>query len=124
MHELAVTESILSIAEKYARQSGAQRVTNLYLVIGRLSSIIDDSVQFYWEMISQGTLCEGSKLHFERIPAQLICLDCDGEYTLNSELTPCPTCGSPKVKVTSGDQFFLESIEIESNRNLPDQPAP
>ncbi len=113
MHELAVTESILNIALKYAQQSQASRVTDLYLVIGRLSSIVDDSVQFYWDMISDGTLCAGSKLHFQRVPAQMVCVDCGREYTLAGELEPCPGCGSAKVKVTSGDQFFLDSIEIE-----------
>jgi hydrogenase nickel incorporation protein HypA/HybF len=113
MHELAVTESILNIALKYAQQAQATRVSDLYLVIGRLSSIVDDSVQFYWEVMSEGTLCAGSKLHFQRVPAQLMCLECSKEYTLDGELEPCPACGSAKVKVTSGDQFFLDSIEIE-----------
>jgi hydrogenase nickel incorporation protein HypA/HybF len=113
MHELAVTENILEIASRHAREAQAQRVTDLYLVIGRLSSIVDDSVQFYWDMLSQGTLCEDSKLHFQRLPAQLICTMCQESYTLDSELTPCPRCGSVQVKVLSGDQFYLDSIEIE-----------
>lgn len=115
MHELAVTESILNIAVRHAEQVQAKRVTDLYLVIGRLSSIVDDSVQFYWEMLTEGTLCEGSKLHFQRVPAQMACQACGHEYTLDGELTPCPSCGSPQVKVTSGDQFFLDSIEIEKD---------
>ncbi len=113
MHELAVTESILQIALKHAQQAQASRVSDLYLVIGRLSSLVDDSVQFYWEILTEGTLCAGSKLHFKRVPAQLICLDCGKPYQLDSELEPCPACGSAKVQVTSGDQFFLDSIEIE-----------
>ncbi len=123
MHELAVTESILNTAEKYARQSGAIRVTDLYLIIGRLSSIVDDSVQFYWEMISQGTLCEGSRLHFQRVPASLKCLNCGNEYTLDSELSTCPACDSAKVRVTSGDQFYLDSIEIMKDENAPEDLA-
>jgi len=113
MHELAVTQSILEIAERYAQQNEARRVTDLYVVIGALSSIVDDSVQFYWDILSENSLCAGSKLHFQRVPSQLICLDCTNEYTLEAGLEPCPTCGSPKVKVTSGDQFYLDSIEIE-----------
>ena len=77
MHELAVTESILNIAVQHASQAGAVRVTDLHLVIGQLSSIVDDSVQFYWDMISEGTICAGAELHFERRPATLKCLDCD-----------------------------------------------
>lgn len=113
MHELSVTESILEIALKYARQAQATRVSDLHLVIGRLSSIVDDSVQFYWEIITEGTLCAGSKLHFQRVPAQMICLECGNQYTLDGELEPCPACNSAKVKVASGDQFYLDSIEIE-----------
>ena len=113
MHELAVTENILNIAVKHARQAEAKRVTDLYLVIGRLASIVDDSIQFYWDIISAETVCQGATLHFKRVPAQLICLDCQQEYTLDGELSPCPNCQSAKVKVTSGDQFWLDSIEIE-----------
>lgn len=113
MHELAVTESILEIAQKYAQQAEASRVTDLYLVIGALSSIVDDSVQFYWDILTEESLCAGSKLHFQRVPSQLMCLDCSNEYTLEAGLEPCPACGSAKVKVTAGDQFYLDSIEIE-----------
>jgi hydrogenase nickel incorporation protein HypA/HybF len=115
MHELAVTESILEIAVKYGEQAEARRVTDLYLVIGRLSSLVDDSVQFYWDVLSEGTLCAGSKLHFQRIPAEMRCLNCGKDYTLTGELTPCPECDSAKVQVISGDQFFLDSIEIEKD---------
>ena len=64
MHELSITESILDITLRHARQAGAGRVTNLYLVIGQLASIVDDSVQFYWDIVAKGTLAEGAHLHF------------------------------------------------------------
>ena len=113
MHELSITENILKIALEYAEHNQATRVTDLYLVIGKLSSVVDDSVQFYWDMIAENTVCAGSKLHFERVPAQLLCNNCSVEYTLSSDLTPCPSCQSLNVKVISGDQFLLDSIEIE-----------
>ncbi len=113
MHELAVTQSILEIATRHATQAKARRVTDIYLVIGRLSSIIDDSVQFYWDLISKDTICKGSTLHFERKPAEIICLECSTEFQVELEINPCPNCGSLKLKVKSGDQFWLESIEIE-----------
>ncbi len=113
MHELSVTESVLEIACKHAEKAQAIKVTDIYLVIGRLSSIVDDSVSFYWEMISKNTVCEDAKLHFKRIPAKLICLQCSQDYILDDELTPCPNCGSARVKVISGDEFNLDSIEIQ-----------
>ena len=118
MHELAVTESILNIATQHATQAGAVRVTSLNLVIGQLASIVDDSVQFYWDMISEGTICAGAKLHFERKPATLKCLDCDQSYALAGELTDCPNCHSVHIKVMTGEEFFVESIEIEAASDL------
>ena len=113
MHEHSVTESILNAAISHAQKADAKKGTDLNLVIGALSSIVDDSVQFYWDMISQGTLCDGSQLHFKRINARLRCLDCNTEYELESELQPCPKCGSMNIKILSGDEFRLESIEIQ-----------
>jgi hydrogenase nickel incorporation protein HypA/HybF len=113
MHELSVTESVLEIACKHAEKAQAKKVTDIYLVIGKLSSIVDDSVQFYWDFISKGTVCEEATLHFKRTPAILVCLDCDQKYQLEEELTPCPNCGSARIRVVSGDEFNLESIEVQ-----------
>jgi len=113
MHELSVTENILAIASKHAQESDATRVTAINLVIGQLSSIVDDSVQFYWDMISENTICSGSVLHFNRIPATFRCNDCKHEYQLDTLLSPCPSCGSLRNEIIAGEEFFLDSIEIE-----------
>lgn len=113
MHELSVTESILNIATKHAVQANASQVTDIHITIGALSSIVDDSVQFYWDMISQATICAGALLHFKRVPATLACQDCGNTYGIKDELTPCPQCDSVHVKIIGGEEFWLESIEIE-----------
>jgi hydrogenase nickel incorporation protein HypA/HybF len=118
VHELAVTESILNIATRHATAANAVRVTALHLVVGQLSSIVDDSVQFYWDMISAGTICAGATLHFDRRPATLMCLTCNRAYTLDGELTVCPHCSSDRVKVVSGEEFYLDSIEVEAASDL------
>jgi len=123
MHELAVTENLLNIAVRHATQANAVRVTTLHLVIGQLSSIVDDSIQFYWDMISAGTICEGAQLHFERRLAMLKCLDCDQTYALSGELTDCPNCHSARIKVVAGEEFYLDSIEVEAEQQHPERNA-
>lgn len=120
MHELAVTESILNIATRHATQANALHVTDVHLVIGQLSSIVDDSVQFYWDMISAGTICEGAQLHFERKPATFKCLACDQSFALTGELTDCPNCHSIQIKLVGGEEFYLDSIEVEAESALSD----
>ena len=113
MHELPVTQNILEITLRHATQAQAKRVTDLYLVIGRLSSIVDDSIQFYWDIISKDTLAEGARLHFRRIPVELICLACNNRYAMSDEDFACPSCGSEQIKIVAGEEFYLESIEVE-----------
>ncbi len=113
MHELPVTESILEIATRHAAQAGARHITRVHLVIGQLSSLIDDSVQFYWDIISKDTIAEGAQLDFRRIPAQMQCLDCGRVYAPSPDELACPDCGSIQVKIISGEEFFLEAIEVD-----------
>ncbi|OGO30645.1 MAG: hydrogenase maturation nickel metallochaperone HypA [Chloroflexi bacterium RBG_16_54_18] len=114
MHELAVTQHILDIALRHATQAQATRITDLYLVIGQLSSIVDDSVQFYWEILTQETPAKDSRLHFERVPAELCCLDCEQEFYLNGADLVCPQCAGVHIKIITGEEFLLEAIEVET----------
>jgi hydrogenase nickel incorporation protein HypA/HybF len=113
MHELAVTESLLEITLRHAEQADAKRVTDLYLVIGQLSSIVDDSVQFYWDIISKDTPAEGATLHFHRVPVELICQNCGERYAPEGEDFACPKCHSEQIKLAAGEEFYLDSIQVE-----------
>jgi len=114
MHELPVTQAILDTALRTAQQSGAARIVAIDLVIGELSGIVDDSVQFYFDILSQGTPAAGAALRFQRQPARAACSDCGHAYHAAPPLAPfCPNCGGQRVQVTGGRQFFLESIEID-----------
>mgnify|MGYP005861647671 CR=1 FL=1 len=113
MHELSVTESLLEIALRHGQAAQAGRITDLYWVIGQLSSIIDDSVQFYWDIIAKNTLAEGARLHFRRIPAEFLCLQCNQRYSPGEDDFACPHCDSSRIKVLTGDEFYLESIGID-----------
>jgi len=114
MHELSITQNLLDIATRHAEKAGATRITDIHVVIGQLASVVDDSVQFYWDIISEGTLAAGASLHFERRPAQLRCRDCEHRYHPAQGELACPQCGSVQVEVLSGDEFYLESIEVDT----------
>ncbi len=113
MHELAVTQQILETVLNAARREGAVRVTRVRLVLGDLSTFVDASVRFYWDMVAEGTLCEGSDLEFERVPAKFSCRTCGAEYSCGAELSPCPKCGGADVRVIGGDEFHVASIDVE-----------
>ncbi len=114
MHELAIAQNILSIAMQHAEAAGARRITDIYLVIGSLASVVDDSLQFHWDMISQGTTAQGARLHFERLSVRMRCQICGYSYQPAGEDMACPQCGSRQVMIEQGDEFRLEAIEIDT----------
>ncbi len=113
MHELSITESLLEIAIRHAEEADAERIVRLNIVLGEFSSIVDESVQFYWDIVSADTIAEGAELSFERVPGTLRCLACGHEFPLGGDFYTCPACGEAEVVVAGGDDFRLESIEVE-----------
>lgn len=110
---MSVTQSLLEIALRHAERADARRITRLNLVIGELATIVDDSIQFYWDIVSRDTIAAGSELHFERVPGILRCLGCEHTFPLNGRDFACPACGERQVVIAGGDDFRLESIEVD-----------
>ena len=113
MHEYAVTKGLIAIAVEEARKAGASKITLIKLVIGDLTTIIDDSVQMYFDMLSEGTIAHGAKLEFRRVPARFRCKDCDLEFDKPKTGFDCPKCGKMGVLTDSGKEFYIESMEVE-----------
>jgi hydrogenase nickel incorporation protein HypA/HybF len=118
MHELPVTEGILKTSLEAAGKAGARRITAIDLVVGELSSIVDDSVQFYFDILSRDTLAAGATLRLRREAGMATCRDCGHEYPVRAPLVPlCPSCGGPRVRVSGGREFYVESIEVDDDED-------
>jgi hydrogenase nickel incorporation protein HypA/HybF len=113
MHELGVTQQVLDIALGRASEVNATAVKKINLVIGDMTSFINDSVQFYFDFLSKDSLAQGAQLCFRRIPITLRCKHCDVSFTPEGETWKCPRCQQSDVEVVTGKEFYLESIEVE-----------
>lgn len=114
MHELAVTQAALEIALRHAHAAQAARITRIHFVVGQLATIVDDSVQFYWDAIAADTIAQGAQLSFERIPATMRCYACGATFLLNAQQDfRCPSCADPDVGVQGGDELRIDHIEVE-----------
>ena len=113
MHELAVTDNIVSVVTRHAQDAGATRVTSIYLVIGELASIVDDCIQFYFDYMSRGTIMDGAQLVFKRIPITLRCGNCQHEWIPQAGDWTCPKCSAAQAQVVAGREFTIDHIEVE-----------
>jgi len=113
MHELSVTQGMLDIVMEKATEAQAKRVTGINLVVGELSSIVDDCVQFYFDFLSEGSIASGATLSFTRIPMKVRCRNCGLSFTPDKSSWSCPHCGEWNVEVIAGYEFYIDSIEVE-----------
>jgi hydrogenase nickel incorporation protein HypA/HybF len=113
VHELFATQAILDTALKTAAERQTSHIIQLHLALGEMSGYVEDSVQFYWDEISKGTIAEGATLNFRHVPPECQCMACFTKYAPLNEEIRCPACGSAGAKVLAGEEFFLEAIDVE-----------
>jgi hydrogenase nickel incorporation protein HypA/HybF len=113
MHEFAVTQSMLDLVLEEAKKNGADKVQKINLVLGEMSGIVGDCLQFYFEFLSKGTPAEGASLLFRNIPTQARCRECGGVFTPEEFDWSCPECHKVSVEITAGKELYVESIEVE-----------
>jgi hydrogenase nickel incorporation protein HypA/HybF len=111
MHELSLSSAIVNTAVKHA---GGRRVTVVSLRVGRLRQVVPDTLEFYFEFVARGTPCEGARLEQQVIDARLRCRPCALEWEIEIPAFRCPTCGGSDVEIATGNEFEVESIEVES----------
>lgn len=113
MHEYPITEQIIKIAEKHCQQAGAQRVKKVSLVIGEYSGYVGDSVHMYFDLIAEGTLCEGAEVDISHVKPKLKCPACGFLFEKKMLTFACPRCGTDGEPTDIGKEFYIESIEVE-----------
>ena len=101
---------MLGTALKHAR---GRRVTAVYLRVGQLRQVVGDSLEFYFAFVARGSLCEGARLELEQVDALLGCRECGWEWGVQVPAFRCPSCGGSAVEVAEGDEFEVDSIEVE-----------
>lgn len=109
MHELSITQNILDVAIERAEN---RKILRVNLLIGQLADEREDSIQFYWDDLVKDTPAEGAQLQFQRVPAQIKCLACETVFHPKDELSLCPVCQSHRLKLISGDDIKLDSIDV------------
>ena len=114
MHEYPITQQIIVIASKNAKENDARKITRITLVVGEYTGFFSESIQMYFDIISQGTLCEGAVLEVENVKAKWRCPACDIDFIRKPLSFACPECGQDGEPTRIGKEFYVKNIEIET----------
>lgn len=111
MHELAITQSVISIVESEARKRGFTRTVAIRLAVGEVSGFLPDCLWDFFPIAAAGTVAEGAALEIKTLPARIKCPDCG--YEGAPEGACCPRCGGDAIALIAGREFYVDSIEVE-----------
>ena len=113
MHEQSIVESLLSIAIENAEKAQASRILRIYLVVGELSGVVEESVDFYFSFLKRDTIAADASIFYNRIPAQLHCRKCDKVFTPENLDYRCPDCKETTIEIVGGRELYIDSLEVE-----------
>jgi hydrogenase nickel incorporation protein HypA/HybF len=108
MHEMALAEGILDIVLSYADKNEAKKVTEISVLVGEMTGVVDESLEFCFTSIAKG-----AKLILKRIPLVARCLECGKETKIERYNFTCPHCGSLRMETISGRELRVESLEAD-----------
>ncbi|MFA6710021.1 MAG: hydrogenase maturation nickel metallochaperone HypA [Candidatus Methanomethylophilaceae archaeon] len=121
MHEVSVVSDLVSAIITELDKYSVEKVEEVTLVIGELTSLGTEQMEFAYEVVTKGTVLEGSKLIIETEEIEVHCESCgyDGPVeTLVSDysghsipILSCPKCKG-HVKVTAGQTCSVKNLRI------------
>jgi hydrogenase nickel incorporation protein HypA/HybF len=121
VHEFSVTSQIVQSVLAEAEKRGAKKVTEVDLVVGKLTFLGLEQVRFAFEVLTKDTILEGAKLVIEEQEGIVKCSNCGYEGGFKYEDDPlyhvpvptlkCPKCGSV-VEISAGKECTIKSIKL------------
>lgn len=121
MHEVAVMSSILEAVREELRKHHVLKVEEVLLVVGEMTFLGADQLNFAFEVLTKGTELDGSTLVIEKEEVGVTCPGCqysgraayheDEMYHSHIPTLNCPACGK-RVEITKGKSCMVRSIKV------------
>ncbi len=113
MHEIALCQSIIDLIHEQAQTHGFSQVKTIHLVIGTLSHVEPEALEFGFDAVSRGTPAQGATLVIERPEGQAFCRLCEKTVPLAQRIDPCPNCGEYQLVITGGEEMRVRDLEVQ-----------
>ena len=101
MHELSVTKSILNICKEQAKIGSFKKIKEINLCVGEMTGLVPSCINYYFNIISKDTIAEGA------------IIECKYEGEMDKYDYVCPNCNGINFNILNGNEFYLESIEVD-----------
>ena len=117
MHELSIAYEINDIVDQYIKAEQKKFIKSIRLRIGKLQSVLPDSLIFCFEAINSTGDSVAPKLEIEQVPITIECNKCGSINQIEDYTFHCIDCGSTDIKVITGNELSLKEIELFEEEN-------
>ena len=113
MHETVIAESVFDTVSREAEKQKT-RPLKAKITCGRFHTVNQDILEFAFNSLAEGTICQGMKIEVRHKPILAKCRDCHHvmEYDIISAV--CEKCGSDRLQLLPDEPLVLEEIEFET----------
>jgi hydrogenase nickel incorporation protein HypA/HybF len=114
MHELSIAMGIVDLVESEQERFGGRRVETVHVKLGRLSGVVEETLQSSFAMAIEDTPLAGSRLCIEHVPIRVRCEQCGAPRLIRSDLDfRCIACGTPSADVVPGRELMVVALELQ-----------
>ncbi|GBE56839.1 hydrogenase nickel incorporation protein [archaeon BMS3Bbin16] len=113
MHGMPAAKEIVEAAQGAAEKEG-RTVKSIEVEMGPDSRLDAEELKLCFDVASQDTALEDTKLKITLKPGLVECLDCgkSEEKTMVDRIPICPACYSPNLKI-NGIGIVIKDIELK-----------
>ena len=115
MHEHHHALQIFQTAVKYAQEVKSGRVLEIRITLGKDSGLTAENISAYFDIISEGSICEGTKLTFDIVTPLLKCRKCGKLFERKPFSFTCDgeNCNGEGEPTEIGREFVIESVLVK-----------
>ena len=106
-------QSIKAVFNKTLQKAQKSDVARVNLALGEIAELDPNTIEKEWRELSKGTVLEQVPLRFRLITAEAQCMACFKKYHPVNGTIHCPHCGSFGARILSGEEFHVETIEMD-----------
>lgn len=114
MHEVGVARSIIETVERHLKERRVRgRVRAVRVRVGRMSTVVPDSLRFSFEALVGDSGIRGARLEVEEVPVRARCRACGEPFEITEPCFLCGRCGSPDLEILGGTELTIDSLDVE-----------
>ncbi|MEW5693094.1 MAG: hydrogenase maturation nickel metallochaperone HypA [Candidatus Hydrogenedentota bacterium] len=117
MHEYSIAKNIMDSLTELKPEYQDKPVIKVTILAGRLHRIVPESLFFYLDLLKKDSEFKDTEFVFREKDVEVRCSTCNNISKLADFFLFCPLCNSLDVRLVSGNELVIESIEIEEKED-------